>query len=101
LLTDLNQRFPHKESNMSARRRWDYEAHYNKDYQPPNCEKIDKEGMCPFDGGNKKLKCHQYFIAKFPNTQTSTLYGPTDWMKWVVRLIANPTLLRTVLANKK
>lgn len=98
LLTKLNQKFPHKDGSMDVRKRWDFEQHYEKAYKPPTCETVGS--MCPFVG-NKKLQCHQLFMAEFPNTQTDVLHGPANWMQWVVKSLINPSVIRASVPHKK
>lgn len=85
-LNGLNDKYPHSNGNIPLKRRWDYEAHYEKGYAAPNCDKMGK--LCPFEGSldKKKMQCHGHFKELFPDkyreADGSRFYGPKNWIKW-------------------
>jgi hypothetical protein len=82
-LNGLNDKFPHSDGNIPLKRRWDYEAHYEKGYAAPNCEKMGK--LCPFQGplDKKKMQCHKEISPdKYRAADGSRFYGPKNWIKW-------------------
>lgn len=60
--------------------RWDYVAHYEKGYAPPNCDRMP---TCPFQGNQEP--CREDFGKHFPNKRMGTFYGPQGWFYWVHR----------------
>lgn len=86
ILSNLNEKDPHRFGHINLEKRFDPEYAYNRKYAPPYCEQIQ---TCPFKGSldQKKLQCHQQvFKKKFPQdyhpAQAQYFYGPADWHKW-------------------
>lgn len=83
-LEDLNNRFPHNPP-LPLKRRFDYEAHYKKNYKPHGCHKMK---TCPFNPDHslnvKKSSCIALFRNNFGegNSNYKTFKGPLDWLLW-------------------
>lgn len=83
-LEDLNNRFPHNPP-LPLKRRFDYEAHYKKNYKPNGCHKMK---TCPFNPDHslsvKKSSCIALFRNNFGegNSNYKTFKGPLDWLLW-------------------
>lgn len=75
-------------SNTPLQRRWDYKAHYEKNYAPPSCEKMNACSLCPMAPGKgldvKKSQCFKMFMDSFPDKQphARSFYGPVKWFEW-------------------
>ncbi len=88
LLSDLNDKFPHRDGAIQLKKRWDYEAYYNKGYSPPTCEKTC---FCPMTASTydkRQEQCYKIYKDKFKpdfeqeRWQTSHFYGPSSWLIW-------------------
>lgn len=91
ILDPLNDKYPHPGGHYdTAKKRWDYQAHYEKGYKNPNC--VDLCNLCPFSGSEdqRKMQCHNVFKSKHPeyyrNGDEAKFYNPASWVYWGRRI---------------
>jgi hypothetical protein len=87
----LNAKYPHSPPK-NTKDRWDYVAHYTKDYSPVGCDVMP---CCPFSGDmiQKKQRCHAQFKVEHPQKyrrdDAFRFYTPVAWILWAQRTTGN------------